>query len=307
MVDEVKNTILIVDDEVTNINVLINLLWHDFTLYVAKDGKSAVDMALTHVPDLILLDIVMPNMDGYEVLEELRKIPATKNIPVIFITGLSSHEDEEKGLSLEVADYVSKPFIPTIVKLRIGNQIRLVNYLRIIERLSMTDVLTGLHNRRSFNERLRQEWGRAIRESSPLSLVILDIDNFKHYNDTYGHQQGDAVLQTVAQVFTNSLKRATDFVARWGGEEFTILLPSTNMEGALQVSEYIRGEVEQTEIILHDGTVTGVTVSAGVNELTLTNDDSIDRFISDTDRALYIAKGQGRNRVISAKEAFARK
>lgn len=300
MDEDTKNTILIVDDEVSNINVLIHLLWNDYTLFVAKDGPDALEMARTRTPDLILLDIIMPDMDGYQVLEELRNSNSTKQIPVIFITGLSGHDDEERGLALEVVDYISKPFVPQIVKLRIRNQIRIINYLRIIERLSMTDVLTGLHNRRSFNEKLRLEWSRAIREGIPLSLIILDVDNFKRYNDTYGHQQGDVVLQTVAGVFANSLKRATDFVARWGGEEFIVLLPGTDLEGAISVAEIIRSEVEQTKILLQNGTAAGVTISAGVNELTPSQDSIIDKFISDADTALYAAKNLGRNRVAAA-------
>lgn len=307
MSEGTKNTILIVDDEVTNINILINLLWNEYTLHVAKDGPTAIDMARTHAPDLILLDILMPEMDGYQILNELREFKSTKNIPVIFITGLSSDEDEEKGLSLEVADYISKPFVPAIVKLRIRNQIRIVNYLRIIEQLSMTDSLTGLHNRRSFNEKLRQEWGRAIREEVSISLIMLDVDNFKSYNDTYGHQQGDVVLQTVAKIFTRMLKRSADFVARWGGEEFIILLPSTDMAGAAKLADDIRVEVENTQIILTDGTVTGVTVSAGVNDLIPCNDSILDKFISDADKAMYLAKDRGRNRVVPSVEVLERR
>ena len=304
MEEAIKNTILVVDDEVANINVLIHLLWQDYTLHVAKDGPTAIEMARTHAPDLILLDIIMPDMDGFEVLSELREFKSTKNIPVIFITGLSSHEDEEKGLSLEVADYISKPFVPAIVKLRIHNQLRIINYLRIIERLSMTDALTGLHNRRSFNEKLRQEWGRAIREEMPLSLIMLDVDNFKQYNDTFGHQQGDIVLLTVSEVFSRTLKRSADFVARWGGEEFIILLPATDLAGAAKLAEDIRKEVERTEIVLADGTITSVTVSAGVNELIPSQSSVMDKFISDADRAMYVAKGQGRNRVVPVTEIF---
>ena len=300
MAAETKNTILIVDDEVANINVLIHLLLNEYTLHVAKDGPTAIEMARTHMPDLILLDIIMPGMDGYQVLEELRASEDTKNIPVIFVSGLNSDDDEAKGLSLEVADYISKPLVAAIVKFRIRNQIRIINYLRIIERLSMTDSLTGLNNRRSFNDRLRQEWGRAVREEISLSLIMLDIDNFKNYNDTYGHQAGDLVLKAVAGIFDNMLKRSTDFVARWGGEEFIILLSGTDREGAVKLAEDIRTEVENTEIELYNGISTKVTVSAGVSELIPNQEDIIDRFISDADKAMYIAKSQGRNRVVSA-------
>ena len=304
---EIRSSILIVDDEVTNINMLVHMLWEDYTLYVAKDGPAAIEMAKIHNPNLILLDIIMPGMNGYQVLEELRNSDNTKNIPIIFITGLSSSEDEEKGLSMEVADYISKPFAPSIVKLRIQNQMKLINYLQIIERMSMTDALTGLHNRRSFNERLRQEWGRAIREGASLGLIMLDVDNFKDYNDTYGHQQGDIVLQSVARVFFDVLKRSTDFVARWGGEEFIVLLPGSDIEAATLIAESIRVAVENADVNMKDGSVTRVTVSAGVNELAPSRDSIIDKFISDADKAMYIAKGQGRNRVVSVREVLIRR
>lgn len=298
--DKVQNSILIVDDDPSNISMLLHLLQDDYTIYVAKNGLSAIRMAQLQIPDLILLDVVMPEMDGYEVLEELRENKITQNIPVIFITGLNSPEDEEKGLSLEIADYISKPFVPAIVKLRVQNQVRLINYMRDIERLNRIDSLTGLDNRRSFNERLRIEWGRAIRESTTLSLILLDVDNFKHFNDTYGHLQGDKVLKTVADVFKDRLHRSTDFAARWGGEEFIVLLPNTCLQGAVLVAEQIREEIQKTKIILDDGTVTQVTVSAGVNEITQQkHNNQIDKFISDADMAMYEAKSLGRNRVVA--------
>ena len=296
---DVKNTILIVDDEVANINVLIHLLRNQYALHVAKSGSIALEMAKSHQPDLILLDIIMPEMDGFLVLKKLREDESTKDIPVIFVTGLSSVEDEEKGLALEVADYISKPFVPSIVKLRVSNQIRMVNYLRTIEHMSMTDALTNLNNRRSFNEKLQQEWHRAVREGSSISLIMLDVDYFKKYNDTHGHQQGDKVLQAISEVFAETIKRSMDFTARWGGEEFAILLPATDLDGAVKVAEEIRVAVGDKEILLPDGSVSKVTVSCGVNEIKPGQDSDIDRFISDADKALYAAKEQGRNRVIT--------
>ena len=272
----------------------------EYTIYAAKDGDTAMQMATNHLPDLILLDIIMSGMNGYEVVNNLRSIESTKHIPIIFISGLVSKEDEERGLSMEVADYISKPFTPQIVKLRVRNQIRMINYMREIERLGMTDALTGLSNRRSFNSTLRKEWLRAIREQEPISLIILDIDRFKNYNDTYGHQHGDAVLQTVAEVLTRTVKRATDFVARWGGEEFTVLLPATDIEGASRMAEKIRQEMERAEIPHPDGFTTRVTISAGVNGLIPNKGSEADAFISDADRSLYTAKDTGRNRVVSA-------
>jgi PleD family two-component response regulator len=211
---EQKNTLLIVDDEAANLKTLTHILSLDYIIYTATSGENAVEKAEENMPDLILLDILMPGMDGYQTLVELRKHEKLRNIPVIFITGLDSDEDEEKGLALDAVDYITKPFGPMIVKLRVRNQIQIINQLRTIERLSMIDQLTDLPNRRSFDERLHMEWRQAIREHTPISILMMDVDNFKHFNDIYGHQQGDLVLQMVANILPQSFRRAGDFAAR---------------------------------------------------------------------------------------------
>ncbi|MDR0330778.1 MAG: diguanylate cyclase, partial [Chitinispirillales bacterium] len=233
----VKNSILIVDDEKTNLMILTRILGEKYNIFAAKDGAYAIKKAAELKPDLIMLDIVMPGMSGYEVLAALKKQDATREIPVIFITGLTSAEEEEKALSLSAVDYINKPFRPNIVMLRVRNQIRNINQIRTIERLSMIDQLTEIANRRSFDNRLNQEWRRAIREKTPISLLMLDIDKFKTYNDTYGHLQGDIILRAVAKEIERSLKRPADFAARWGGEEFAALLGNTDAPGALKVAE----------------------------------------------------------------------
>ena len=297
MDEKSKNSILIVDDEKSNLMVLTHLLSREYTIYTARDGQDAINKARKLLPDLILLDIIMPEMDGYDALAALKKSDETRAIPVIFITGLDSGEDEEKGLALKAADYISKPFRSAIVKLRIRNQVQIVNQLRTIERLSMIDQLTGIANRRSFDNRLNMEWRRAIREKTAISLLMIDVDKFKKYNDTYGHQQGDVLLQAVADVYCRTLKRPGDFAARWGGEEFAILLPASDMNGALTVAEDIRANVENEVIVCPDGEATKVTVSIGVNTKDPNTNCSIDSFISGADSALYAAKGRGRNRV----------
>ena len=291
-----KNSILIVDDEKTNLMVLTHLLSQEYAIYTAKDGHDAISKAGKLLPDIILLDIVMPEMDGYEVLAALKSSEETRNIPVIFITGLDSSEDEEKGLVLKAADYISKPFRAAIVKLRVGNQIQIVNQLRTIERLSMIDQLTDLPNRRSFDNRLDLEWRRAIREKTPISLLMMDVDKFKVYNDTYGHQQGDVLLQMVAGVFKKTLKRPGDFAARWGGEEFAVLLSDSDKEGAARLAEEIRANVESAVIPYSDGSTTKVTISIGVNAECPTKESVLENFLSRADNALYKAKETGRNR-----------
>jgi diguanylate cyclase (GGDEF)-like protein len=295
---ESKNTILIVDDENANLKVLTHILGSEYTIFTATSGASSIEKAREFAPDLILLDILMPEMDGYAVLREIKKDKDIQKIPVIFITGLDSEEDEEKGLALEAADYITKPFSSAIVKLRVRNQIQIINQIRTIERLSMIDQLTNIPNRRSFDIRLNMEWKQAIREQTPISLLIMDLDKFKDLNDTYGHQQGDIVLQRVVDIFPQSFRRPGDFAARWGGEEFVVLLPNTPLEGALEIAEKIRSDIENMQIPAADGSQMRTTLSIGVNSLIPANETSIDTFVSKADKALYSAKEAGRNRVI---------
>ena len=304
--DEIKkNSVLIVDDEKSNLVVLTHLLSREYTIYTAKDGRDAINKAGTLLPDIILLDIIMPEMDGYEVLATLKNSEETRDIPVIFITGLDSGEDEEKGLALKAADYIIKPFRAATVKLRVGNQVQIVNQLRTIKRLSMIDQMTDIPNRRNFDDRLNMEWLRAIREKTPISLLMIDVDKFKTYNDTYGHQQGDVALQTVAKVCAQTIKRPGDFAARWGGEEFAVLLAVSDTKGALTIAEQIRTNVESAAISHPDGGVTKVTISIGVNTEFPDCNSSLDRFISRADSALYTAKEKGRNRVCLYEDADA--
>jgi diguanylate cyclase (GGDEF)-like protein len=297
--EEKNNSVLIVDDENSNIMALTYILSPEYKVFAAKSGKNAIVAAEKHLPDIILLDIIMPEMDGYDVLSELKNSEKTMNIPVIFITGLSNSGDEEKGLALGASDYIIKPFSSSIVKLRVRNQIKMLEQLRTIERLSMIDPLTGLPNRRSLDNRLILEWARALRDQSSISILMIDIDLFKNYNDTYGHQQGDVVLQTIAKVFSQTLLRSVDFTSRWGGEEFLVLLPKTTLKGALKIAEQIRVNMENSEIPCIDGTITKVTISIGVNSIVPSMNDTIEKFISAADEALYSAKRTSRNKVVS--------
>ena len=292
-----KNSVLIVDDEVAGIMALTHILRPEYIVYAAKNGQDAIETATEHMPDVILLDILMPGMDGYKVIAELKNFDKTRAIPVIFVTGLSNAEDEAKGLYLGAADYISKPFSAPIVKLRVQNQIRILNYINMIENLCLVDQLMGVPNRRAIDERLRLEWGRAIRLKTPLSILVLDLDNFKRYNDTYGHMQGDAALQATARILTLELKRTIDFVGRWGGEEFLALLPDTNGSVALDLAARMRAGVENALIPLANGKTTRITVSIGINSQVPKPEDLIADFIQRTDEALYTAKEEGRNRV----------
>jgi diguanylate cyclase (GGDEF)-like protein len=290
-----KNSVLIVDDEKSNVSALKSILSPEYVVYAALSGADAIEIADKYEPDVILLDILMPDMDGYTVIDKLKSYKKTKNIPVIFITALDGAE--ETGLSLGAADYIQKPFSFDNVKLRVMNQMKIVNQIRDINRVSVTDQLTNILNRFGFNSCLKREWGRSIREKLPISLLMIDVDDFKHYNDSYGHNQGDVVLKMVSSTLKSTLNRSTDIVGRWGGEEFVILLPNTEVEGARTVSEQIRNNIESIPIPLTEGGTTNITVSIGHYTLIPTDNNSMFESIDKADKALYEAKRSGRNKV----------
>lgn len=292
-----KNSILIAEDDKVSLQALVQILREDYTIYTTINGKETLELTKKHSPDVILLDILMPDMDGLTIISELKRDETTNNIPVIFVTGLGEPADEEKGLALGAADYIIKPFNPPIVKLRVQNQIQILKQMETIRRLSTTDQLTGVSNRRNFDLRLDVEIEHAKRDKTPLSLIILDIDNFKMYNDTYGHLQGDLVLQTVANITEMSLRRSLDLLARWGGEEFVILLSDTDSAGAEAVAESIREKIEKASVPCHNGEKTKITVSVGVNTLIPTQDETSRELFNGADKALYEAKAAGKNRV----------
>ncbi len=302
MDDGHKFSILIVDDEKSNINVLNHILKADYTLYIAKSGQAALKRAAEDKPDLILLDIIMPDMSGFEVLRQLKSSDFTREVPVIFITGLTSVEDEEKGFILGAVDYITKPFNNAIVKARVKTHIQIVKHMRTIERIGKIDALTDIANRRSFDDRINEEWARAVREKHPLGLLMLDIDRFKLYNDTYGHPQGDVLLQHLAKAVESTLKRTTDFAARIGGEEFAVILPSTDLDGAMIIAEEVRSNVESAVIPNpYEPDAKPTTISIGAASLVPEQGDDLASFIARCDAALYAAKSSGKNRVCPAK------
>jgi len=292
--------ILIVDDEKMNIVALAHFLKQQYEIIVAVDGASALEAAEKHVPDIILLDVLMPGMNGFDVLVKLKNSTTTMHIPVIFITGLSGAVDEARGLSLGAVDYITKPFNNSIVKARIKTHLKMSEYMRTIEKLCMLDGLTGLPNRRGFDTRMKVEWGRAYREQMPLGLIMLDIDKFKTYNDTYGHPQGDVLLLAIADILNKTLNRSTDFSARWGGEEFMVLLPDTDVEGTNKIAEQIRINIRDMLVPCADGTNTFTTISLGAISKIPGENDSAENFIAEADKLLYTAKRTGRDRVCCA-------
>ena len=296
-----KQTILIVDDEPENIEILSELLGPEYEVFFAVNGREALEVAADQVPDIILLDILLtPEMDGYEVCSRLKKDPKTMAIPVIFITAMDREEDETRGLEAGAMDYITKPISPPIVRARVRNHLELKRYHDILENLSVTDGLTGIANRRRFDQFLEREWRRAIRSHSPLSLILMDIDLFKAFNDHYGHLAGDDCLRTLAQGLNEVIQRPADLLARYGGEEFACILPETDTQGATAVAEKIHRKIDDLNIAF-PSPISGnhITVSMGLATLIPLKRQSSADLIRFADELLYEAKGQGRNRIIT--------
>jgi len=291
-----RSTLLICDDSASMLMELSEILQADYKIITARDGVSAL-RAAQEAPDLILLDVLMPDMSGFDVFKKLKDCDSSRDVPVIFMTELERKGEEEHALSAGAVDFITKPFTPAVVKLRIGLQIKILHQMRTIAKLSMLDHLTELPNRRNFEERLLEEWNRCARDKTTISALVMDIDDFKAYNDTYGHQQGDKALRSIKSVFNKALRRPADFAARWGGEEFIVLLADTNAEGAEIVAEQVRALFEDLEILCDKGTVTKVTMSIGINSRKHDDAMTIDEFISGADMALFQAKKSGKNKV----------
>jgi len=290
--------VLIADDDAINRQVLGELLKPEYMVLLAKNGEQTLERAARHLPDLILLDVMMPDMDGYEVLRRLRADPQTAHIAVIFISGLDGPEDEASGLNLGAADYIAKPFNATVVTARVALHLQVVRQRRMLERLAHIDGLTELANRRRFDEVYASEWQRAREARRPLSLALLDIDCFKQYNDRYGHPAGDRVLRSVARTAASFMRRPVDMAARYGGEELVLLMPDTLSEQAQQIVTSVRLAIEHLTIA-HDASAVApvLTVSVGGATLDVKAGESAADLLDAVDNELYRAKHAGRNRV----------
>ncbi|MFT4926274.1 MAG: diguanylate cyclase (GGDEF)-like protein [Phenylobacterium sp.] len=296
-----QSKILIIDDSAVNTMLLTGLLEDEHKIVTAEYGEKGIELASSEEPDLILLDVTMPGMDGYTVCDELKTNIQTRNIPVIFVTAMDDMEDEARGLEMGAIDYITKPFSPQIVKARVRNHLELKLYRDRLMQLSMIDGLTSIPNRRQFDRTISQEWQRGIRRETSVSLLLMDIDFFKQYNDQYGHLGGDDCLKQIAQLLTNQLQRPTDMVARYGGEEFVCVLPETDLEGARHVARHIIEAMPKANIEHSGSTVASyVTFSIGLVSMVPTAGFPLPDFIESADKALYKAKLAGRNRFIEA-------
>ncbi len=295
-----RQRILIVDDTKLNNQIMKDILGNDYDILVSTTGEEGLALAASESIDLILLDVEMPGMNGYEVCRKLKQNPYTQNIPVIFVSAANDVQHETEGLEIGAIDYIIKPSNPAIIRARVKNHLELKKYRDILERISLIDGLTGIANRRHFDQTLEKEWRRALRQEDIVSLALIDIDFFKKYNDFYGHLAGDKCLQKVGSILKESLKRASDLGARYGGEEFAILLPSTAKEGALTVAERICDNIEELRIPHEMSKVAKhITVSIGVAAIRPEADKIPSDLIRQADSALYQAKNAGRNRVVA--------
>ena len=289
--------LLVVDDQAANVQALFQAFAADHQVFMATNGDQALSVCMATLPDLVLLDVVMPGMDGYEVCERLKVQDATRDIPVIFVTAHNDEEAETRGLDAGAVDFISKPINPRIVRARVKTHLTLKRQADLLREWVYIDGLTGVHNRRYLDERVAVEWGRAQRLGCPLSAVLLDVDFFKRYNDRYGHPAGDDCLRRVAAALKSGLKRPGDLLARYGGEEFACLLPDTDLPGAIMVARHLGQLVQDLNIEHAESSVASiVTVSLGV--ATRPPDAVRDpaQLLREADAQLYLAKSGGRNR-----------
>ena len=292
-----KPTILVVDDMTTTLLLLHDLLKDTYEVKIAKSGTKALEILESpNDIDLILLDIEMPDINGYDVCKRIKNNETIKNILIIFITGRTSQEDEEYGLNLGAIDYITKPFNNAIVKLRIKNYLNLKIKNDMLEKLSMYDGLTNIRNRRFFDETFEKTFSEIKRDKKSLAVLMIDIDFFKPYNDNYGHGQGDETLRKVAKALEKTIKRASDFVARYGGEEFVILLKDINKDGVEAVANNLLNAIRELKITHEFSKIENyVTVSIGVSYYNSSSDITKLELLLKADETLYNVKNSGRN------------
>jgi diguanylate cyclase (GGDEF)-like protein len=307
--------ILLVDDDPASIRQMGRILEGLGRLRFATSGAQALSLAQQSPPDLVLLDGEMPGLSGFEVCERLKADPRLADVPVIFVTSHSGDDFEVSGFAIGASDFIGKPVRPPLVVARVKAQLRTKQLADQLRRLSRTDALTGLANRRVFDETLALEWSRARRAGEPISLLLVDVDHFKLYNDRHGHPAGDACLRAVAGVLAGACERPADLAARWGGEEFALLLPATPREGAAHVAERLLSSLHSLGLPHPDTRLGVLSVSAGIGSLDAASDGwsrdatgfrlesqfggvgrSATQLVHAADQALYAAKHGGRAR-----------
>lgn len=296
-----KSKILIVDDQPTNIRIVYELLGNDHEVIMATDSRDVFRMCREEQPDLILLDVRMPHLSGYEVCERLKAGSETRDIPVMFITSAQASEEEERGLNAGAVDFVSKPIVPATLRARVRTHLQLKRQTDELRRQAHVDGLTLVANRRRFDEHFATEWRAGQRDGEPVALLLIDIGHFKLYNDHYGHQDGDEALKAVASVLRSSLRRPRDFVARYGGEEFVCVFPNTNLKEATDIANHLRQQIEAARLPHQPSPIAdALTISLGAAARIPSATDTANALLRLADQNLYRAKTAGRNRVFAA-------
>ncbi len=290
--------ILVIDDSRTQAEYLKSILKSDYEVSTCQTGREGLSMAQSGRFSLILLDIIMPDMDGFTLLRTLQENFPTRYIPVILISGLSDVQHEEKGLTLGAVDYITKPFSPITIRARVNTHIKLFHFQMEFMKQAMVDQLTGIANRRRYEEDSIMKWREAGRLNLPFTVAIFDIDKFKVYNDTFGHPAGDKVIAAVAKTTSSYLQRATDFLARYGGEEFVAIVIGLDAKSAFEFFQLIRQAVERLQIPHNPAVSPCVTISIGGVTVVPQAGDSYDSYLKIADTMLYNAKDLGRNRVV---------
>lgn len=297
--NKIKPKLLVVDDQAVNIRVIYELFQENCELFMARDGDQALQLAKSVMPDLILLDVVMPGVSGYAVCRELKADVSTRHIPVIFITGNITEADEMKGFALGAVDFIRKPINPVVTKARVRNHLLIKCQADKLAKIALTDGLTDVANRRCFDQEIAKAWRRCAREKANLSVLLVDVDYFKRYNDRFGHQAGDDCLRTVAKALSSVIQRPGDLVARYGGEEFGCLLTHADEQGARHVAHLCLEAVRALDINHPDSEVCDhITVSIGLATIMPAIDsDASEMLVAAADKQLYQAKHRGRNQV----------
>ena len=293
-----RGHVLIVDDQPSNILYIRQILAEDYDTFLAKSAEQALAFCAATPPDLVLADVMMPGMNGLELCQRLKQHSATVNIPVIFVTANQTMEDETACWNAGGVDFVSKPVNPQTIRNRVRAHLTLKFQADVLRQLAFLDGLTGIANRRYFDDRLAAECRRCSRSGTPLALIMLDVDFFKRYNDRYGHLAGDDCLRRIADTLKANLRRPYDLVARYGGEEFVCLLPDSTLAGAGEAAALLEQAVRELAIEHRDSDVADVvTISLGVAVCLPDRSFDADMLIKTADANLYKAKQAGRAQV----------
>lgn len=290
--------ILLVDDHPENLQVLGTVLGEHYQIAVAENGRDAMEFVRHQLPDLILLDVMLPDISGFEVCKRLKTFPEIRDIPIIFLTAKTETKHIITGFRAGGVDYITKPFNTMELLVRVHTHIDLWGKTRLLQSLADRDGLTMIPNRRRFDEVFALEWRRCLREQQPLSLLMIDIDWFKRYNDLYGHLKGDECLKQIANVISRAVRRPGDLAARYGGEEFAVILGNTREDPAMMIAEKLRTAIEQQQIVHENAEGRHIiTVSLGGATMIPRKQSRPEDLIHTADQRLYEAKKAGRNQV----------